>query len=116
MDNIEYFKNWWQSGKDIKASIAADTVTDEFASFPSGHSAYAMFAIFLFPALGDYIRGLEKFKSHLFVLGFIWWAVTALSRLTVGAHYLTDVAIAGLVTILAYILVSACQRRRLKTR
>ena len=113
MENVEYFKNWWQSGKDIKASIAADTVTDEFASFPSGHSAYAMFAIFLFPALGDYIHGLEKFKSHLFVLGFIWWAVTAISRLTVGAHYLSDVSIAGLVTILAYVIVSIAKYKNL---
>ena len=114
--NIDYFRNWWQSGRDLKASIAADIVTDEFASFPSGHSAYAMFAIFLFPAFGDYVRGLKKFKPQLFVLGFIWWAVTALSRLTVGAHYLTDVTIAGLVTILAYIVVSAVKAKYMECK
>ena len=73
---------------------------------PSGHSAYAMFAIFIFPALADYIGALNKFKLHLFVLGFIWWVAAALSRLTIGAHYLTDVTIAGLITILAYVAVS----------
>ena len=110
MDDVDYFKNWWQSGRLLKESVAAGIVTDEFASLPSGHSAYSMFAIFMFPAIADYVRGLEKFKPHLFALGFAWWAITAFSRLTVGAHYLTDVAIAGLVAILAYVIVSAINR------
>lgn len=114
MDNADYFRSWWQSGRALKASLAAGTVTDEFASLPSGHSAYSMFAIFIFPALADYTRKLKKYKSHLFALGFIWWAVTALSRMTVGAHYLTDVTIAGLVTILAYTIVSVGQKIYLK--
>ena len=84
--------------------------TDEFASLPSGHSAYSMFAIFLFPTLGDYVRGLARFKPYLLAFGFAWWASTALSRMTVGAHYLTDVTIAGLVTVMAYIVVSVIQR------
>ena len=115
MDNEDYFRSWWQSGRSIRESLGADAVTDEFASLPSGHSAYSMFAIFLFPALADYVRGLKQYKNRLFALGFLWWAVTALSRLTVGAHYLTDVTIAGLVTILAYImafLVKRCAKRK----
>lgn len=110
MDNADYFRNWWQSGRSIKESFGTDIVTDEFASFPSGHSAYSMFAIFMFPILADYISGLKKFKAHLFILGFLWWGATAFSRLTVGAHYLTDVAIAGLVTILAYGIVLLAKR------
>ena len=116
MDNIDYFKNWWQSGRAIKTSLAANTVTDEFASFPSGHSAYSMFAIFIFPALGDYVCRLKKFKPYLFAVGFVWWAVTAISRLTVGAHYLTDVTFAGLGTIFAYVLVSVIERIYLKQK
>ena len=69
-----------------------------------------MFAIFIFPALADYVRGLKKFKPYLFALGFIWWAATAVSRLSVGAHYLSDVTIAGLITILAYAIVSVSKR------
>ena len=109
-DNTDYFKSWWQSGRAIKSSLGKDIVTDEFASLPSGHSAYSMFAIFLFPALADYIGKLRKYKTHLFILGFVWWALTALSRLTVGAHYLTDVTIAGLVTMFAYIIASVVKR------
>ena len=109
MNDASYFKNWWQSGRALKASLASGVVTDEFTSLPSGHSAYSMFAIFIFPAMADYIPKLKKHKMHLFVLGFIWWAVTALSRLTLGAHYLTDVTIAGLVAILAYAIVLTMQ-------
>ena len=109
-DNIEYFKNWWQSGREIKTSLGMGIESDEFASLPSGHSAYSMFAIFMFPALSEYIREIKKFKIYLFGLGFTWWVITALSRLTLGAHYLTDVTIAGLVTILAYIMVLVAER------
>lgn len=115
-NNSDFFKNWWQSGRSIKESLATDSVTDEFSSLPSGHSAYSMFAIFIFPALADYIGKLKKFKSLLFVIGFIWWAATALSRMTVGAHYLTDVTIAGLVTILSYAIVSVARKIYLKQK
>ena len=113
-DNIEYFKNWWQSGREIKTSLGMGIESDEFASLPSGHSAYSMFAIFMFPALSEYIRGIKKFKIYLFGLGFAWWVITALSRLTLGAHYLTDVTIAGLVTIFAYIMVLVAERFYIK--
>lgn len=113
-DNVEYFKNWWQSGREIKTSLGMGIESDEFASLPSGHSAYSMFAIFMFPALSEYIRGIKKFKIYLFGLGFAWWVITALSRLTLGAHYLTDVTIAGLVTILAYIMVLVAERFYIK--
>ena len=56
------------------------------------------------------------FAVLLFVLGFVWWALTALSRLTVGAHYLTDVTIAGLITILAYVIASVIKNLRNKKR
>ena len=112
--NPDYFRSWWQSGSDLKASLSTSAVSDEFSSFPSGHSAYSMFAIFLFPALADYIPRLRKYKSLLFLCGFIWWSLTALSRLTVGAHYLTDVCIAGLVTVLSYAIVNVIQNHNSK--
>jgi membrane-associated phospholipid phosphatase len=110
-DNVDYFKNWWESGREIKASLGMGMESDEFASLPSGHSAYSMFAIFIFPVLADYVFALKKFKAHLFAFGFIWWTMTAFSRLTVGAHYLSDVAIAGLVTIFSYLVVFIVKER-----
>jgi membrane-associated phospholipid phosphatase len=114
--NPDYFRNWWQSGKDIKASFGNAAVGDEFASFPSGHSAYSMFAIFLFPAFADYNGKLKKQKGLLAFLGLAWWCLTALSRITVGAHYLTDVCIAALVTVIAWLAVNKIDCLILKKR
>ena len=36
--------------------------------------------------LADYVRRLETCRLYLFAFGFLWWTVTAFSRLTVGAH------------------------------
>jgi membrane-associated phospholipid phosphatase len=59
---------------------------------------------------------LNKYRPHLFLLGLLWWAATALSRMTIGAHYLTDVTIAGLVTMLAYAIVSTARKYYLKRK
>lgn len=106
MGDLSYFRSWWQNGRSLKESLGDGVISDEFTSMPSGHSAYSMFAIFIFPFLSDYVDKLKKFKPHLFALGFIWWAMTAISRMTMGAHYLTDVTIAGLLAIFAYATVS----------
>ena len=107
MDDLTYFRNWWENGRQLKDAFGSDVVTDEFASLPSGHSAYSMLAVFVFPHVANYVERLRKFKPLLFALGLTWWAATAFSRMTVGAHYLTDVAIAGLLAILSYGIVSA---------
>lgn len=105
MGNEEFYKNWWESGKQIEQALGISVSSDQFASFPSGHSAYSMFAIFIFPAFTLFRSKWEKYRGLLFVCGIVWWALTAFSRMTVAAHYLTDVSIAGLVTIGAYALV-----------
>ena len=104
-NNPEFFRNWWHSGRDVQASLGSNVVSDEFSSFPSGHSAYAMFAIFLFPVFAEYNIKLEKYRGWFFFGGFIWWGLTAFSRMTVGAHYLTDVSMAGLIMIFSYEIV-----------
>ena len=104
--NPEYFRNWWRSGSALKASQGANVVSDDFSSFPSGHSAYAMFAVFIFPAIAEFKTKWKKYRVVLCVVGFIWWALTAFSRLTVGAHYLTDVSIAAMVTIFTYVVIA----------
>ncbi len=102
MNNADLFINWWQNGKHLKDQLQTQIVSDEFSSFPSGHSAYSMFAIFIFPLLSEYCPKLKKHPFFLFLLGLLWWVLTAFSRITVGAHYLTDVSIAGLITIVVY--------------
>ena len=112
----DYFVNWWRRGHEISASLPGGIVSDELASFPSGHSAYSMFALLLFPAFADYSARLKRYRSLLAVSGFAWWCLTALSRITVGAHYLTDVSIAALTVIavwmIARLIVYAAAKRK----
>ena len=63
--------------------------------------------IYLFISNDSYLLNeeKEKYRVSLFVLGVIWWALTAFSRLTVGAHYLSDVCFSGIFTIIAYFIV-----------
>ena len=96
------FKSFWQRGSEIKAELFGDAVSDEFSSFPSGHSAYSMLSVLVLPLIAEYKTECFRYKRPLAALGFVWWAATALSRMTVGAHYLTDVSIAAIVTLTVY--------------
>ena len=46
--NDTYFTNWWQAGTALKKKLVADGVSsDEFRSFPSGHTACAACAMLM---------------------------------------------------------------------
>ena len=67
-------------------------------SFPSGHTgcaACAMLAILL-PTVCKRLRGKERL---CLIAGAVWTAVVAFSRLMMGAHFLTDVTAATLLTL-----------------
>ena len=64
--------------------------------------------------LADFSLKLEKYKPLLACFGFVWWALTALSRITMGAHYLSDVCIGALITVFSY-LVTMLLKSKLKS-
>ena len=97
--NASYFTPWWKAGSSLKNQLVAEGVSsDEFRSFPSGHTACAACAMLvaLLPTVAKRFRGKEK-KLSLF--GALWTAIVAFSRICMGAHFLTDVAMAWLVTL-----------------
>lgn len=97
--NESYFTPWWKAGSALKDQLVASGVSsDEFRSFPSGHTACAACAVLLalLPTVCKRLRGKEK---RLGLLGVLWTAVVAVSRLMMGAHFLTDVTMAWLVTL-----------------
>ena len=97
--NDTYFTNWWQAGTALKKKLVADGVSsDEFRSFPSGHTACAACAMLvaLLPTVSKLFKGKEK---RLGLVGCLWTAIVAFSRLRMGAHFLTDVTMAWLVTL-----------------
>lgn len=100
-----YFFPWWQRGTALRESLlAAGVAADEFKSFPSAHTSNAatMLLLGLVPCLKP---RLQRYQKALVAFGFAWTAVVALSRILLGAHYLTDTAVGFLIGFLSVYLV-----------
>lgn len=94
-----YFTPWWQAGSTLKKKLMAEGVSsDEFRSFPSGHTACAACAM-LIGLLPTLRKGKEKRTKLLFIVGCLWAAAVAISRIWMGAHFLTDVTMAWLIAL-----------------
>lgn len=95
-DEAVAFSPWWQP-----RGFGDGFRSDGYRSFPSGHTAMAACSLLftLFPALNQRFEG----RGRLFLLiSCLWTALVALSRMTVGAHFLSDVAISWLFMLLMY--------------
>lgn len=66
-------------------------------SFPSGHTGGAAmsYLLMLLPFVSEKCR---KYKTALFFTGFFYTSVVALTRLIMGAHYLSDVTVGGMIS------------------
>ncbi|MCI7805666.1 MAG: phosphatase PAP2 family protein [Spirochaetales bacterium] len=87
-DESVCFLNWWESGRALRDSLMkAGVSAEEFRSFPSGHSANASLIMLfsLLPASG-------RKRNLFFMAGVIWTLAVALSRIIMGAHFLSDTA------------------------
>lgn len=73
-------------------------------SFPSGHTAGAgmSFLIMLLPFISE---KLKNKTSLCFAVPFIYTSVVAVTRLMMGAHYLSDVAMGGIISF-TFVLIS----------
>ena len=97
--NESYFTPWWQAGTALKDRLVAEGISkDEFRSFPSGHTACASCAklLALLPTLS---REKRKKTGALLAGGCLWALVVAFTRIWMGAHFLTDVTMAWLITL-----------------
>lgn len=100
VDERAYFMPWWQVGGELKDPLtAAGVAADEFKSFPSGHTVNGAAAMLLaFLALVS--KKLENKGTILFYIGVIWGLLVAVSRIVMGAHYLTDTVIGFAISLM----------------
>lgn len=72
-------------------------------SFPSGHTAGAgmSYLMMAFPYLS---KKWENKKTLCFVIPLVYTSVVAFTRLVMGAHYLSDVAMGGIVSFTVVII------------
>lgn len=89
MESFDQFKYWYQ--------ISGPNTGEEFKSFPSGHTANG-FAMILWSLF--FPPGSKRNKFVAFAL--VWGVCVALSRVILGAHFLTDVTMGGYITLLLF--------------
>lgn len=88
------FVPWYRPGSGA-ARMFPNAKADEFRSFPSGHVVTAACSLLwtLLPSMHRFFEGKGRL---LFLLSLVWTSLVVLSRLTMGAHFLSDVAISWL--------------------
>ncbi len=101
------FVPWWQPQTPWRALFtAAGTASEEFRSFPSGHTSNAalLLGLALLPRLEPRLAGRGRL---LFWCGAAYAAAVALSRIVLGAHYLSD-TVCGCALCLAALWIVTC--------
>lgn len=114
IDNKEVvgFTRWYVSngkpGDDIlKKFLVTYGVKDAFKSFPSGHtcSAGTVYALIMIPTLFDFKSKNKKGATvACWTVPIIYTALVAISRIMVGAHYMSDVTFGGTLAFVCMIL------------
>lgn len=114
-DSRAYFMPWWQAGTELRDTlVAAGVAADEFKSFPSGHTANAssLMLLCLLPRLSPKLTDKQNF---LFFIALAWTVLVAVSRIVMGAHYLTDTTVGFAVGLAVFLGISAALLPRDKT-
>ena len=111
-EGITDFYNWWQTCKEYKEIIARKITVDgflidkeEFKSFPSGHTGTAAIMMMFLPYSSIFFKRMKGKEVVMFYTGFVWMLLMMYSRMRVGAHYLTDTCMGGLVIMVVYFVI-----------
>lgn len=106
---VKGYTPWYVANGQPKEAVSAfvDTyfVEDAFKSFPSGHTCAAgsVYCIMLLPDIFEFKK--DKVKTGLcWGLPVLLVALVAISRIMVGAHYLTDVTMGGTIAFLCVMI------------
>jgi len=72
---------------------------DDFRSFPSGHAMQCAGLIFVLPPLAEVFCRLKGKKTVLFAAGAVFAVLVGISRMVMGAHFLSDVCMGSLLAV-----------------
>ena len=103
---MEHFKNWWDmSGREVRNTYVYEmklVTKEEFKSFPSGHMTNTMALIAIMAMLPVICDKIKIKQEIMLVIGLVWNLVLAFSRMLVGAHFLSDVSMGSLLTVIIF--------------
>lgn len=106
LNDDSYFTNWYVAHGFGTRKISANLPSDQCKSFPSGHTFSAGLCYTLI-CLTDI---LPFFKKNKWAKGFVWTGtiaytgIVAISRMVVGAHFMSDVLFGGTIAFLGAML------------
>ncbi len=98
---IVRFYNWWEVCKEYKT---LDVDPEFFKSFPSGHTCGTACSIMVLAYLPLFFEKLKSHQTFLFYGALIYTLVVAFSRMTLGAHFLTDISMGGILFMVYFII------------
>ena len=94
------FHAWWQRCTDYKELMETHNLgSDEFKSFPSGHTGEASLPLIAFTLLPLLSQKLRKIQIPLFICGGALVLITAFARILAAAHFLSDVSMGATIMI-----------------
>ena len=103
-DGLEFYP-WWKRCGNYKELMATfDLASEEFKSFPSGHTCEAaiLLAVATFAPMAN--RKYEKYQYLAFGIATAFVLIVALGRIMAAAHYLSDVSM-GMLLIAVFSLI-----------
>lgn len=86
---------------------------EEIKSFPSGHSQAAFASAFVMTFIPKFFPKFKGKEVYFFYGGFFFFLIAALSRILIGAHYLSDTMFAGTVAMLVYFIANEIYLRKI---
>lgn len=106
------FSPWYRSTtgvQDLMASLGLER--DAFKSFPSGHSVQAAAFLAAFYGLSLVYPSLQKKLGIALAIEIVFALVVMSCRMVLGAHFLSDVSVGALVSVIAFLVLLALQKR-----
>ena len=106
----ELFEPWYLAGsKGLAESVYPSEAvgSDDFKSFPSGHSFVSMSSLLFFylPLLNEKVKDKPWVRYLVFAIFALYGLTIELARIRYGAHYLSDTTFGGLLALLCAFLI-----------
>ena len=106
------FSPWYRKFSGASEFMTAYGIEkDAFKSFPSGHSLQAASLLAAFYGLSLVYPSLQKKLGIALVVQIVFALIVMACRMILGAHFLSDVSVGALFSVIAFFVLMALQRR-----
>ena len=102
------FCPWYQRGSGVEELMnTLGLERDAFKSFPSGHSVQAAGLLAAFYGLSLVYPGLQQKLGVALAVEIVFALIIMTCRMVLGAHFLSDVSMGALVSVVAFLILMA---------